>query len=65
MTTPRIETAPARPRWLAVSLAMLLLGGAALTLSPLSLGADSIAALQFKMLDPADVRLLTEPRLVN
>ena len=53
------STATSRRAFLELS-GQLLLGGAALTLSPLSLGADSIAALQFKMLDPADVRLLTQ-----
>ena len=38
----------------------LLLGSAALTLSPLSLGAESIEALEFEALDPAAVRLLTQ-----
>ena len=38
----------------------LLLGGAALTLSPLSLAANTIEALKFQSLDPAAVRLLTQ-----
>jgi hypothetical protein len=38
----------------------LLLGGAALTLGPLSVGAESIEALEFETLDPAAVRLLTQ-----
>lgn len=38
----------------------LLLGGAALALSPLSLGADTIEALKFESLDPDAVRLLTQ-----
>ena len=38
----------------------LFLGGAALSLSPLSLGADTIKALDFKTLEPANVRVLTQ-----
>lgn len=54
-TTP----GPSRRQFLEIS-GQLLLGGAALTLSPLSLGTDAIAALQFEKLDPAAVRLLTQ-----
>jgi hypothetical protein len=50
---------PSRRDFLELS-GQLLLSGAALAISPLSLGTDSIEALKFESLDPAAVRLLTQ-----